>query len=63
VLVRCPRRRLAGGIPTDAWLRRMLIAKYADHLMSPTAFLQHPLRWLQAISNYKGTHCGGPNFA
>ena len=32
-------------------------------LMSPTHFLQKPLRWLQAISNYKGTTSGGPNFA
>jgi len=26
-------------------------------------FLQKPLRWLQAISKYKGTTSGGPNFA
>lgn len=32
-------------------------------LMSPLDFLQRPLRWLQAISRYKGTHSGGPNFA
>lgn len=32
-------------------------------LMPPVAFLQQPLRWLQAISRYKATHCGGPNFA
>ncbi|MGK7876650.1 MAG: SDR family NAD(P)-dependent oxidoreductase [Xenococcaceae cyanobacterium] len=31
-------------------------------LMSPVAFLQKPIRWLQAISRYKATHCGGPNF-
>jgi acyl-CoA synthetase (AMP-forming)/AMP-acid ligase II len=31
--------------------------------MSPLAFLQRPLRWLQAISRYRGTACGGPNFA
>jgi acyl-CoA synthetase (AMP-forming)/AMP-acid ligase II len=31
-------------------------------LMSPVAFLQQPIRWLQAISRYKATHCGGPNF-
>jgi len=32
-------------------------------LMSPVAFLQRPLRWLQAISSHKGTTSGGPNFA
>jgi len=32
-------------------------------LMSPVAFLQRPFRWLQAISNYKATTSGGPNFA
>ena len=32
-------------------------------LMSPTAFLQRPARWLQAISTYGVTHSGGPNFA
>ncbi len=32
-------------------------------LMSPMSFLQRPLRWLQAITRYKGTVSGGPNFA
>jgi len=32
-------------------------------LMSPAAFLQHPLRWLSAISRYKATTSGGPNMA
>ena len=32
-------------------------------LMSPSAFLQQPLRWLSAISRYRGTISGGPNFA
>ena len=32
-------------------------------LMSPTAFLQSPFRWLQAISRFKATTSGGPNFA
>jgi 8-amino-7-oxononanoate synthase/acyl carrier protein len=32
-------------------------------LMSPVAFLQKPLRWLQAISKYRATISGGPNFA
>jgi 8-amino-7-oxononanoate synthase len=32
-------------------------------LMSPVAFLQKPLRWLQAITRYGATISGGPNFA
>ncbi|MEE8523391.1 MAG: amino acid adenylation domain-containing protein [Thermoanaerobaculia bacterium] len=32
-------------------------------LMSPVAFLQKPVRWLQAITRYRGTTSGGPNFA
>ena len=32
-------------------------------LISPVNFLQKPSRWLQAISKYRGTHCGAPNFA
>lgn len=32
-------------------------------LMSPTAFIERPFRWLQAISNYRGTISGAPNFA
>ncbi|HKV11511.1 MAG TPA: amino acid adenylation domain-containing protein, partial [Thermoanaerobaculia bacterium] len=32
-------------------------------LMSPVAFLQKPLRWLSAISRYRATTSGGPNFA
>jgi acyl-CoA synthetase (AMP-forming)/AMP-acid ligase II len=32
-------------------------------LMSPVAFLQRPVRWLQAISHYRATGSGGPNFA
>lgn len=30
-------------------------------LMSPAAFIQKPIRWLQAISHYQATHSGGPN--
>ena len=33
------------------------------YLMPPAAFLQRPLRWPQAISRFKATHSGGPNFA
>jgi acyl-CoA synthetase (AMP-forming)/AMP-acid ligase II len=31
--------------------------------MSPQHFIQKPLRWLQAISDFQGTTSGGPNFA
>ena len=33
------------------------------HLMPPAFFVQRPVRWLQAISRYRGTVSGGPNFA
>jgi acyl-CoA synthetase (AMP-forming)/AMP-acid ligase II len=32
-------------------------------LMSPAAFLQRPVRWLDAISRYRATRSGAPNFA
>ncbi len=32
-------------------------------LISPVHFIQKPLRWLTAISRYKATISGGPNFA
>ncbi|MCI0492199.1 MAG: AMP-binding protein [Planctomycetes bacterium] len=32
-------------------------------LMSPTAFLQRPMRWLQTIHKYHATVSGAPNFA
>jgi acyl-CoA synthetase (AMP-forming)/AMP-acid ligase II len=32
-------------------------------LMPSAAFLQRPLRWLRAISRYRATTSGGPNFA
>jgi amino acid adenylation domain-containing protein len=32
-------------------------------LMAPMAFLEKPLRWLQAISDYQAHTSGGPNFA
>ena len=35
----------------------------ASHIMSPHAFLQKPARWLQAISHYRATTSGAPNFA
>lgn len=38
---------------------------YTGHLgvlMSPVSFIQRPRRWLEAITRFKGTHGGGPNF-
>ncbi|SOY66743.1 condensation domain-containing protein [Cupriavidus taiwanensis] len=32
-------------------------------LMSPQFFLERPVRWLQAISEHRGTLSGGPDFA
>lgn len=32
-------------------------------LMSPIDFVQKPVRWLRAISHYRATTSGGPNFA
>ncbi len=34
-----------------------------SYLMAPVSFLQKPVRWLQAISRYRGTNSGGPDFA
>ncbi|MGL6344193.1 MAG: AMP-binding protein [Waterburya sp.] len=31
--------------------------------MSPASFTKKPIKWLEAISNYKATHSGAPNFA
>ncbi|MCA9708989.1 MAG: amino acid adenylation domain-containing protein, partial [Myxococcales bacterium] len=33
------------------------------YLMSPLSFLQRPIRWLEAITRFRGTTSGGPNFA
>ena len=30
--------------------------------MAPAAFIQRPMRWLRAISRYRGTTSGSPNF-
>ena len=40
-----------------------LYAGFPVFLMSPVDFLQKPRRWLQAISRYRATTSGGPNFA
>ncbi|MEO5368586.1 MAG: SDR family NAD(P)-dependent oxidoreductase [Magnetococcus sp. DMHC-1] len=33
------------------------------YILSPLTFLKRPLRWLEAIHRYRGTHSHGPNFA
>jgi 8-amino-7-oxononanoate synthase len=48
---------LIGGILQPLYVGRPNI------LMSPMSFLQKPYRWLSAISRYRGTTSGGPNFA
>ncbi|WP_159080515.1 fatty acyl-AMP ligase [Nocardia suismassiliense] len=32
-------------------------------LMAPSTFVKNPVRWLDAIHTYRGTHSGAPNFA
>jgi acyl-CoA synthetase (AMP-forming)/AMP-acid ligase II len=36
---------------------------YPAYLMSPASFLQRPIRWLRAITRYRATNSGAPNFA
>ena len=36
---------------------------YPAYLMAPTSFLHRPIRWLRAITRYRATTSGGPNFA
>lgn len=40
-----------------------IFAGATSTLMSPIAFLTKPLRWLEAISRFRATTNGGPNFA
>jgi acyl-CoA synthetase (AMP-forming)/AMP-acid ligase II len=40
-----------------------MYANFPVVLLSPTTFLYRPLYWLQAISRYRATTSGGPNFA
>lgn len=48
---------LIGGILQPLYVGRPNV------LMSPMSFLQRPLRWLRAITKYRGSTSGGPNFA
>ena len=40
-----------------------LLAGNPVYMMAPAAFVQRPVRWLDAIGRYRATHSGGPNFA
>lgn len=40
-----------------------MYAGFPVYLMSPFDFLQRPLRWLRALSDYRATVSGAPNFA
>lgn len=48
---------LIGGVLQPLW------AKSRCFLMRPQTFVQNPFQWLQAISRFKGTTSGGPDFA
>ena len=40
-----------------------IFAGYPAYLMAPASFLQRPMRWLRAITRYRATNSGAPNFA
>jgi acyl-CoA synthetase (AMP-forming)/AMP-acid ligase II len=44
-------------------LLQPLYGGFPVHLMSPAAFLQRPMRWLESISRHRGTISAAPNFA
>jgi acyl-CoA synthetase (AMP-forming)/AMP-acid ligase II len=48
---------LVGGV------MQPLYVGFTATLMSPIALIQKPMRWLQAITRYRATTSGGPNFA
>ncbi len=48
---------LIGGILSPIYVKGHAL------LMAPGAFLQRPVRWLEAISHYKADISGAPNFA
>ncbi|MGE0484559.1 MAG: AMP-binding protein [Gammaproteobacteria bacterium] len=39
-----------------------LLHGHLNVMLSPTAFVQQPMRWLAAISNYRGTYTNSPNY-
>ncbi|MGY6530407.1 MAG: alpha/beta fold hydrolase [Cyanobacterium sp.] len=40
-----------------------IYSRFHTIMLPPVTFLQRPIRWLRAISKYKVTTAGGPNFA
>ncbi len=36
---------------------------FPSYLMNPASFLQRPMRWLRAITQFRATHSAAPNFA
>jgi len=44
-------------------LLRPFLAGIPNNVISPTAFIKRPIRWLQAITKYRISHTGGANFA
>ncbi|HEX7239813.1 MAG TPA: condensation domain-containing protein, partial [Longimicrobiaceae bacterium] len=48
---------LIGGILQPMYTR------YWAALMAPVAFVQRPARWLEAVTRFRATTSGGPNFA
>ncbi len=44
-------------------LLQPLYVGYQNYLMTPAAFLKDPQRWIAAISRYRATAAGAPNFA
>lgn len=48
---------LIGNVLQTLWMGGRCV------LMSPAAFLQRPVHWLEVISKYRGTISGGPDFA
>jgi natural product biosynthesis luciferase-like monooxygenase protein len=75
VLANCRAARQPPGSKILSWLPQYhdfgliygillpLLAEVDSVLMSPAAFLQRPLRWLEAISREGATHSPAPNFA
>ncbi|WP_375541018.1 amino acid adenylation domain-containing protein [Paenibacillus tyrfis] len=54
--------------PFHDWglIEGIMLPVYNGHrglLMDPVSFVQQPVRWLEAITRWKVTHGGGPNFA
>jgi 8-amino-7-oxononanoate synthase len=48
---------LIGGLLQPMYVGKPVV------LMSPLAFIQKPLRWLEAVSRYRAVCSGGPSFA